>query len=107
MRRYDAFRGLGARGCGDVDRLSLAGVPIALDVAVALECAVFAMRSAAFPVPSGLGVQEGGYAMIGAFLGVPPETALALALVKRGRDLILANPSYWHGKGSKHYSAAS
>jgi putative membrane protein len=77
----------------------LLGAPVGLDAALALECAVFAMRSVAFLVPSGIGVQEGGYLVVGALLGLPPETALALSLVKRGRDLLLGMPALlaWQG----------
>lgn len=73
--------------------LRLMGHPITLAQSCALESAVFAVRSAAFLVPAALGVQEGAYVLIGAALGLPAETALALALVKRGRELALGLPS--------------
>ncbi len=49
-------------------------------------------RSAAFFVPSGLGVQEGGYVLLGAIFGLGPETALALSLAKRARELDHRHP---------------
>jgi uncharacterized protein (TIRG00374 family) len=52
-----------------------------------------AFRSAAFAVPGAFGVQEGGILVLGAMLGVPPETALALALVKRVREVVMGVPA--------------
>ncbi|MBX3028322.1 flippase-like domain-containing protein [bacterium] len=51
-----------------------------------------ALRSAAFFVPGALGVQEGGYLLLGGAFGIAPETALALSLVKRSRELLLGLP---------------
>lgn len=73
--------------------LHLMGFPITVVQALALESAIYATRSAAFLVPAALGVQEGAYVLIGAALGLPSETALALALIKRGRELTLGLPS--------------
>jgi hypothetical protein len=53
-----------------------------------LESLTFALRSAAFFVPAAAGVQEGGYVLGGA-LGIAPDIALALSLLKRGRELVL------------------
>jgi len=50
------------------------------------------VRSMAFMVPQALGVQEGGYIMMGAMFGVPAEAALALSLVRRARDLTIGVP---------------
>ena len=43
-------------------------------------------------VPGALGVQEGALAVLGALFGVPLPAALALSLIRRGRDLALALP---------------
>jgi hypothetical protein len=40
-----------------------------------------------------LGVQEGGYLALGAVFGIPPQTALALSLVKRVPDLAIGLPA--------------
>jgi hypothetical protein len=40
-------------------------------------------------IPGALGVQEGGLILLGALVGMPPDTALALSLVKRVRELLL------------------
>jgi putative membrane protein len=69
---------------------------IAVDVSawriVALESLIFLLRSTAFMVPGGIGVQEAGYALLGPLIGLPLDAALALALVKRLRDLAIALP---------------
>jgi hypothetical protein len=51
------------------------------------------VRSVAFMVPMAAGVQEGGYLVVGAAFGLPPDQALALSLLKRGRDLALGVPA--------------
>jgi len=58
----------------------------------AIESLLFAVRNAAFMAPSGLGVQEGAYALIGPLFGLPAEAALALSLLKRARDLVVGLP---------------
>jgi putative membrane protein len=59
---------------------------------VAIESLLFAIRNAAFVVPSGLGVQEGAYALLGPLFGLPVEAALALSLLKRARDITVGVP---------------
>ena len=51
-----------------------------------------AIRGAAFAVPGALGVQEGGYLLLAPIAGLPPETALALSLAKRAREILLGIP---------------
>lgn len=50
------------------------------------------VRSAAFMIPGGLGVQEGSLAVIGGMLGIPAESALALGLMVRVRELLFGLP---------------
>jgi hypothetical protein len=50
------------------------------------------VKSAAFPVPGALGVQESGYLVIGNLLGIQGETAFALSLIARFRDLAVGIP---------------
>jgi putative membrane protein len=73
--------------------LYLIGRPLPFVSVVALESLVYAIRNAAFVVPSGLGVQEGAYAFLGPLFGLPPEAALALLLLKRARDITIGVPS--------------
>ena len=60
--------------------------------AVILQSTVLTVRNVAFAVPSGLGVQEGGYVLIGSLLGIDGATALALSLIARVRELGLGIP---------------
>ena len=73
------------------------GHPVSLLDALMLESLGQAIRGIAFAIPGALGVQEGGYLLLGALIGLPPPAALALSLVKRARELLLGIPAlvYW------------
>jgi glycosyltransferase 2 family protein len=73
--------------------LRLAGRPLGFGPVLAIEGLLYAVRSVAFAVPNAVGVQEGAYIVLGAGFGVTPETALALSLLKRGRDLTIGLPA--------------
>ena len=66
--------------------------PISLAQAIVFESLIHAISSAAFFVPGGLGVQEGGFILIGGALGLDPATCLALAGARRIRDLVIFAP---------------
>jgi len=51
-----------------------------------------AVRSAAFAVPGALGIQEGGFILLGSLFGLPSTAALSLSLVKRLPDLAIGLP---------------
>lgn len=68
------------------------GHPVGWTEALLLESLGQALRGAAFAVPGALGVQEGGYLVLGALLGIDAPLALALSLTKRARELILGVP---------------
>lgn len=73
--------------------LRLLGHPIGLADAVALEATTQVLRHVFFLVPGGVGVQEGGLALIGEMLGLPAELGLALSLVKRMREVAFGVPA--------------
>ena len=80
--------------------LWLMGHPVSLVEAIILESLTQAVRAAAFMVPAGVGVQEGGLVLIGSALGLSPDLSLALSLAKRFRELIVGLPGllswqYW------------
>ena len=80
-------------GAGEVWlALWLLGHPVDLSTALLLESLGQAVRAAAFAIPGALGVQEGGYVLLGQVLGIGPETSLALSLAKRVRELTLGIP---------------
>ena len=68
------------------------GLHATLVNAVILQSMVLTIRSAVFPVPGALGVQEGGYVLVGNLLGIPGDAAFALSLIARVRELILGIP---------------
>jgi putative membrane protein len=68
------------------------GVLIDFDDALAIEALLSAAAAVAFLVPVNAGVQEAGYAGLGAVFGVPPEVSLGVSLVRRGRDLVVGIP---------------
>jgi putative membrane protein len=72
--------------------LRVLGYPVDLHSALLLESLGQAIRAAAFAVPGALGVQEGGFLLLGPAVGITPETALALSLAKRVREIILGLP---------------
>ena len=67
--------------------------PLSPEAALALESLVYAARGALFIVPWGAGVQEGGFVLVGAVLGLDAAGAIALSLVLRARDALLGTPA--------------
>ena len=72
--------------------LHLLGHPVPLAAAIVLESLAEAIRTAAFAVPGALGVQEGGFVLLGNVYGFGPELSIALSLTKRVRELCLGIP---------------
>ncbi|WP_042263596.1 flippase-like domain-containing protein [Paraburkholderia heleia] len=72
--------------------LRFLGHPAGWIDALLLESIGQAIRGAAFAIPGSLGVQEGGYLLLAPLVGLPPETALALSLAKRAREVLLGLP---------------
>lgn len=73
--------------------LRFAGAPLPFSAVLVIESLLYAARTAAFIVPNAVGVQEGTYILLGAAFGLAPETALALSLLKRARDLAIGLPT--------------
>lgn len=69
------------------------GHAVTLVEALMLESLGQAIKNMAFTIPGALGVQEGGYMLLVAILGIPPEVGLTLSLVKRVRQLLLGIPA--------------
>lgn len=72
--------------------LHFLGHPLTLAECMMIEALIQATGSAAFVVPGALGVQEAGFMLFGSMLGLTPEIAAALAVIRRCRDLILYVP---------------
>jgi glycosyltransferase 2 family protein len=72
--------------------LRFMGVQVHVLPVLALESLVCAVRSVAFWVPNGLGVQEVAYATIAPAFGIGAEFALAISVLRRARDIAVGIP---------------
>jgi uncharacterized membrane protein YbhN (UPF0104 family) len=72
--------------------LQLLQYPVSWSDALLLESLGQAIRAAGFAIPGSLGIQEGGFLLLAPLAGLRPETALALSLAKRAREVILGVP---------------
>lgn len=72
--------------------MGLTGAEIGLGPAIAIQSLLEAFRSAAVFVPSAIGVQEAGYAALAPLFGLGPEVGLAVALLRRARDIAVGVP---------------
>jgi len=66
--------------------------PVGFTQAVVFESLIQAISSAAFFVPGGIGVQEGGFVLIGGALGLDASICLAVAGARRLRDVVVFMP---------------
>jgi putative membrane protein len=78
--------------------LALLGVEVSLADALAIEALAQALRNAGFLLPGALAVQEGAIVAAAALVGVGAAPALALALVRRAREVAFSLPGLlaWH-----------
>ena len=70
----------------------LIGTRIDVTAVIAIESIVYAVRSAAVFIPNALGVQEGAYILLAPLFGLGTDTALAISVLKRARDLAIGIP---------------
>lgn len=86
-------------GAGEIwIALAVMDAPVNFREALIMESLYQAVRAVGFAIPGALGVQEGGFILVGGLLGLGPDISLALSLIKRARDLILGVPALigWH-----------
>ena len=69
------------------------GHPVGVVEAVAIESLTQAARNFIFLVPAGIGVQEASLVGLGHLLGISADTALALSLAKRMREILSGVPA--------------
>lgn len=83
------------------------GHPVTWGEAMIVESIAQVARSAGFAIPGALGVQEGGYLLAGRALGLSSEVSLAVALVRRARELLLGVPGLiaWQWGEGRHHLA--
>jgi glycosyltransferase 2 family protein len=60
--------------------------------AIAIQALLEGLRSATVFIPAAVGIQEMGYAALAPVFGFTPEIGLALALLRRARDIVVAVP---------------
>jgi putative membrane protein len=72
--------------------LWLLGHPVTLAEALVVESLAQALRNAGFMLPGALAVQEGAIIGAAALVGVPAAPALAVALARRAREVLLGLP---------------
>lgn len=65
---------------------------VSLGAAIAIDSMASGAKALGFLFPAGFGVQEGALILFGQLFGVPASAALALSLIRRGRDVVLAAP---------------
>lgn len=80
-------------GAGEIwIAMRLLGHPIDASASILLESLSQALRSLAFVVPAGLGVQEAGFVIFGQMVGLTPELGVALSLSRRFREVVFGVP---------------
>jgi glycosyltransferase 2 family protein len=67
-------------------------VPGGLGAALVIDSVVGGIRAVSFFVPGAIGVQEGSYVLFCGLFGISPGAALAISLVRRARDIVIAGP---------------
>jgi putative membrane protein len=72
--------------------LRVMDVPAGLWTAIAIQALVEGLRSALVFIPASVGEQEAGYAALAPVFGLTPEIGLALSLLRRARDIVVAVP---------------
>jgi len=68
------------------------GMPITWVDAIIFESIAYAARSIGFAIPGALGVTEGALMLVGSLLGIGAGPSLAMAMVKRVRELLTGIP---------------
>ncbi len=64
------------------------GFPLSVSEALAFEALIVSVNMATFLIPANVGTQEGGYVYLAPILGVAAPHALALAVLRRCRDVL-------------------
>lgn len=78
--------------------LRLLGHALSFADALVVESLAQALRNVGFMLPGALAVQEGAIVGAAALVGVPPGAALAVALIRRAREVLFGLPGLlaWH-----------
>lgn len=71
----------------------LMGLAVSPAQALVIDSLFSGLRTVGFAVPAALGVQEAGYVLACALVGVPAAPAVALSLIRRVREMLLGVPA--------------
>ena len=71
----------------------LMGLEVSPAQALIVDSLLCGLRTVGFVVPAALGIQEAGYVLVCALVGIPAAPAVALSLVRRLSDLALGAPA--------------
>lgn len=83
------------------------GLETDLWTAIAIQALLEGLRSATVFIPAAIGVQEAGYAALAPVFGLTPEIGLAISLLRRARDIVVAIPVFLVWQGIEARRAAS
>jgi putative membrane protein len=72
--------------------LTVMGLSPGLWTAIAIQALLEGLRSATVFIPAAVGVQEAGYAALAPVFGLTPEIGIAVSLLRRARDIVVAVP---------------
>ena len=86
------FGAWAASGAATWVAFRLLGAQVQFSSVIGVESLIFAIRSIAFAVPNALGVQELAYVVFAPVLGVGPELAVAVSLLKRAQNVAIGIP---------------
>ncbi len=70
----------------------LMGVAVTVTGALIIDSLFCGLRTFGFAVPAALGVQEAGYVLVCALLGIPAAPAVACSLIRRAREWVIGIP---------------
>jgi len=87
--------------------LAVLGTQVSLAEAYVIESLGMAARSLGFVLPAGLGAQEAGLAAVGVALGVPLQEAIAMAMLKRLREVLMNVPGLVAWQRTERRAAAA
>jgi putative membrane protein len=97
-------------GAGEVWLVLVAiGHPLSPTDCVTVESLGMLARSAGFFIPGALGAQEGGLILVGSLFGLSPGTSIAIAILRRLRDVVVGAPGLlaWLWAEGRHPPAAA
>lgn len=103
------FGGWVASGTATWIAFRLLGAQVHFSSVISVESLIFAIRSIAFAVPNAFGVQELAHVVFAPVLGVGPELAVAVSLLKRAQNIAIGIPVLllWQSEEGRHATSTA